>query len=364
VNANNDNGSPWVAGTSDTIPSVRDFNFPDANHPGPLAAPDPQLAQINVGIFKDDGTGGNAGVLGTLSIAASSSGAGEARVWSDNVKTAAFQPVHVKFGGQGWIEGTHESRPEGDVTISVDFAPDDQQTNGGPVHFTRSVTITPVARQFSIQPATLPNVYFVNGNDASGGLKAGKPATKDAPGVPGATFSADVVDLGIYDGTPGKRMDFVQNMPPVENGIGGRGWEFSDDTHFMSLVLTSGDFPILDTVTGSTPPYYGPEWRQPAGDAGIWTAKDSPGTGFPPNSQNTLLVNVTYSFALYLVCRYTDGSIWPVANTTGSVKFHSTMHFVLDDSRVTWTGATNYDNTLPQKLIPPVFNDSAEWAFP
>jgi hypothetical protein len=50
VNANNTNGSPWVADTNNTVPSIRDFD-----HPGGLEGSDLQLRRINIGIINDMG---------------------------------------------------------------------------------------------------------------------------------------------------------------------------------------------------------------------------------------------------------------------------------------------------------------------
>lgn len=358
VNANNDNGSGWVPNTNETIPVRRDFAFD-----GPMNAADPQLRRINVGISKDDGNGNITGVLGTLNMSVTANGVGRARLWKDNLKTASFQPLHVKFGGTAWIEGTHESRPDHDVVINVDFTPDNAG-DGGPVHLTFGVSITPVIQQFSVLPALLPNVAFLNGIDATQGLKGFKPASGGTPAIPGATFWAETIDFGIYDGALGTGMSFVQNITHIENGLskGGKGWYFTDGSAGQNLVLTDGELPILDAFPWAAWPIYGSPQRITYGDVAIWTDSDSPSSGWPTNSANTLVVNLTYRFALFLVCEYTDGSLWPVANTTWSIKFHSTMNIVFEDSRVIWPGVTIYDNTIPQKLVSPIFNLSNEWS--
>lgn len=360
VNANNDNGSAWVPNTSDTVPSRRDFSFD-----GPLNTADPQLRRINVGIVKDDGNGGVTGALGTLNISVTANGVGRARIWKDNIKTAPFQPLHVKFGGTAWIEGTHESRPERDVTINVDFTPDDAG-QGEPVHLSFAVSITPIISQMVVIPAPSQNINFVNPQqNALNGLGAGQPL----PFIDGARFSSYLIDYGIYDATnPAIGMDYVQNVTQVANGINrigqrdAAGWTFIDGSPALNKLPVAGlNLPLLDSHQGSMPYYHLDLRRTVVNNLACWTDTDSPQTGSVPNAAFTLRVDVKYTYTIHLVCRFGDGSLYPVANTGWTVNYYSTFNQILDPDGVKWSGQTNFNNDLPARLAGPIANGNILW---
>src|SRR5437588_7787474 len=117
-------------------------------------------------------------------------------------------------------------------------------------------------------------------------------------------------------------MDFVQNGLGEWNGLNsesGLGWEFTDGSPPMNEVLIgNASFPILDTNGGAPYYYQGGNRRDPlAGDLARWSNSDSPGTGRPrqANTLNTALIDNYVRFELYLVCRFADRSLYPVAHT-------------------------------------------------
>jgi hypothetical protein len=118
---------------------------------------------------------------------------------------------------------------------------------------------------------------------------------------------------------------------------------------------------LLDSAQHVIPYYHLELKRELDGNIATWSDHDSPATGAPPNGANTAFIDSRVEFELFLVCRYSDGSMYPVANTTWSVNFYSSFNQVLAANGVQWSEQSNYDNTLPDKLRDPIANGNIAW---
>jgi hypothetical protein len=304
VNADDDNGSGAPFG----IPDKRDFAV------NPIAKNDPQL--LSATLTADPTLG-----AGTWSITTTYNPPGALiALWTDQKKTAKFFP-----GGLGtmkfYIEGVHESSALNDVTLTF------QYTVGTPPNQTiysasAKITVTPLINSFTITPAPPQNINFINGVDATGGMRAANGAT------PGGTFNASVT----YTNLPGNLV-FIQNFMKIINGYNGTtlngkpiGYLYAAGSNpgGANLILARGAFfPILDVPAMATIPEYTSTTLQSDGNTYTIQSNDSPRNSMNtavnnipvPGPQAGVVLDMYYSLNLWLLWKYpatTDGAGNPV----------------------------------------------------
>ncbi|HEY8505896.1 MAG TPA: hypothetical protein VIL46_15030, partial [Gemmataceae bacterium] len=313
VNANNDNGSPWKDDDHPFIPAVRDF---DATN---LPQDDPELTKVTVTI---------AGVFwGDLTVSVSSAiecGTGKAQLWKDKRKQEAFSsqivfPADPAATVTFYIEGTHESRFMNDVVVDAKYT-----VNQTTVSATENVTIAPVIHTFT-RSIPEPSVNFVNQGPPPNGLK-GLVAQSFTPVTPGIEFTADVTNGPLT-------IKVVQNFRDAVNGENGSaagavfvaGSGLANQNHLPNDKYT---FPGLDGFNPADPTDAGDLFSSTPNPPNGVTVKfhDSPSTGWPANSDKLDVLDNKYLLRLYLVVRYADGSIYPIAYWDWNVNFYATKN--------------------------------------
>ena len=95
--------------------------------------------------------------------------------------------------------------------------------------------------------------------------------------------------------------------------------------------------------------------------------EDSPETGFSARANQTSAIDVNFYFKMYLVAKYDDGSLYPVAYATWQVKFFADQW--QQNQGVTKVEIPNgvtadpsqLSNEEPRKLIRPVAAEGISW---
>lgn len=370
VNANNDNGSPWVSSVQKFIPSRRDFDMED------LPVADMQLQPITV-------TATNTGPGGVVRMSSSSTGDGRVQFWEDRQKnrrlTSITVPANQKtFSKSFYIEGQHESVVElNDVKVAAEFT-----LGGGALAAKASelVSVTPVVQDFEFRNPSPKSVRFINGLNGVSGMQGRAP--QGQPGhEPGIEFLATVVTDGAQS------IKYLQNLTGV---IGGEhtGQQTNADGKYKAAYIYSdrrraavgilpdsgAAFPVLDAEVGGTQdpandPTY-PTVVDPAADPDVPTrfkyyTQDSPTSGMNvPDADKLVAIDYRIKFTMYIVVRYNDGTLYPVANGMWDVVFYATnpqanqgVTTIDPASRVAGALLTfKPSNSPPEKTVPPVWN--------
>ncbi len=354
VNANNDNGSPWVQGNT-FIPTIRDFDKVN------LTRPDPQLIAASVTV-----TGGGAG---QLSFTLNEPGDARVAFWMFNQKTqslsdflalanfAAGQPRTIPF----YIEGRHESMSEDDRSlVTWTFTPQNPNVQAvSSIEY--GIKVAPILSSFWTTSPT-PSVSFrdpANG-DIRFGIRAGQPGVGGANDLPGITVNATVR-------TGGLSVSYVQNQTGMLNGpnAGGPGMTMVNPASNRNFVIDPAlnvAFPILDNHTGAMPLVESTTTAPLLGGAAVnIRMKDSPQFYFANMADNVRISLVDYmqAFRTYVVVRYSDGSIYSIAYINWFANFYATNYVagrgvtVIDPaSAVVADQAYTKSNTNPQTSGP------------
>jgi len=382
VNADDDNGSDVTDGIgSDTIgiPEKRDFNVSPI-----VGKDDPELLA---------GTLQGVGLPpGSWSITVGTHGLGQVKLWADKRKQAPFAPT-----GQGtftfYAEGVHESSSLNDVFITAQWIP--TPPNFGNWGMSVTTTVTPLINSFTITPAGpagTQNINFINGVDATAGIKAA--VLPLPPGPPGAKFDASLT----YTSLTGNPV-FVQDFWDIINGYNGMtgpngqpiGYLYSAGSNpagaNLGLALPA-TFPILDLPAGGQVPEYTLENQQHNGNIYTISSSDSPTTGLNTNVNNVpapgpqagIGIDIYYNLFLWLLWKYpatTDGSgnpvppvYYPLAYARWGVEWVANAqnpngpvnHITIPQG----ISADTYSRTNgpPSKMASPIFRDKVAWSTP
>jgi hypothetical protein len=296
--------------------------------------------------------------------------------WDNARKHQAFSGAHT--GGDGlefYIEGVHESLDPGDVGVEVIFTPD-----GGGAQWSNiyNLTVTPLITSFTATPLDgQPNVEFRNrtntwSGDSRDGLRASQ---SNAAGPWGSMrFTAEVTGRNISGG-----IAFVNELTADINGANsgeGHGWVFRSDAMRAPWDMVIEDwvtdsYPFLDTDVrspdGITYPLDATEVTQDGDGVKIYAA-DMPFSGVVTDPQGeTQCVDLKMCFELFLVCKYTDGSIYAIASTNWSVNFYATGDVptlgatdILDPNGVRSDGSFTRSNADP-RTGGTLGNDATDW---
>ena len=276
----------------------------------------------------------------------SSTSAGRLTLWQDPQKNVPFTTQALN-GTSGtvvvYVEGAHESTSTNDQTLEVVYT---VGGNAGVQKQTVHLTVTPVLNSLTVTPGSgrfqVPgqNVNFIawaqnNAIPGWGGLMGVAADSRTDNIRPGAVFQQDVIDAGVT-------MNFLQDAVSIKNGAsaGNAGWNFSAASGIPPYDQVAPGFPMLDTIAVGSPyasyaPFYHtglaiPTTQQPSNVPGLpidtFVDGDRPFTSFPTNVDLTATesVDLKYSFRLYSVVSYPDGSISAVGHTDWSVTFYAT----------------------------------------
>jgi hypothetical protein len=361
VNADNDNGSKWKSAALPFIPSTRDFDAVN------LPVDDPELIPVTVTI------GG--GYAGTLSVSDYAPGEATVAFWADKKKQAAFASKAVPAGNDPatvtfYVEGTHESLYAGD-TVRIDLTFTLTDTPQVSVQRSDTVQVAPIINSFT---ATIPNpsVRFVNlGPPADGlaGLIASKP---DGAGgfIPGIVFNADITNGPLTIKDVGNFRDVVNKANGTAAGgvfVAGSGLA---NQNYLPNVGSGFTFPGLDSFNPDDPTDSGDLFTStPNPPNGVLIrSEDSPSTGWPANSDKLDTMDVKYLPREYLVVRYADKSIYPIAYWDWNVNFYATTNVagkgvsvIAAASKVSTEGDFVRSNADPLKTAGPIFNGNTGW---
>jgi hypothetical protein len=325
---------------------------------------DPQLVKLTVTIG-----GGHAG---TLSFDIFQSG-GEVKLWKDKRKQAAFTSEAIAAGVNPkeitlYVEGVHESKDGKDVLVQAKFTP-----TTAPQAFVTGVDILDVAPLIVSFTKSIPDpsVRFRNFGPPANGL-AGLEAAKTTEGggfIPGIEFTADVIEGSL-------RTHYLQNIN-VENRangstggavfVAGSGLANKDLLPKPDSLLT---YPALDAFDANDPTAWGSAESYTANPPGgaIMKFRDSPRTGQPANSDKLDVMDLKYSYRTYLVIKYPDSSIYPIASWDWDVNFHATTNVpgsgvsvIAPGSKVSAAAAWVRSNDDPLKTAGPIFNGNTHW---
>jgi hypothetical protein len=130
-------------------------------------------------------------------------------------------------------------------------------------------------------------------------------------------------------------------------------------------------FPVLDAQVENDPTSAEGFTSTANGQNGIVvTVPDIPGLGGQPPAVFSLVdkLDVKYKFRIYLVVRYTDGSIYPIAYWDWNVNFFATTNIpnsgvgAIDPaSKVATDGGWYRSNFDPGKTSGPIMNGNFTW---
>jgi hypothetical protein len=245
-----------------------------------------------------------------------------------------------------------------------------------PVTTQLAANVYPILQSFTTTIPT-PNISWT-AQDPMSGIKGIQAAQANATGLTkaGITFNANVL-------TGGLSIQYLQNGLSVQNGANGTtsggkavGATFLGGIAAKNVTINANSgftFPGLDADNGQTY-YVSTLSNNPDGSVTV-SAMDSPASGGPgtDNVNKSLdTIDVKFSFKMYLVMVFSDGSMYAFANDTWNVNFYATTNLETDDwpggpsvikaaSGVTAQGTSYINNDDPQKTSGPVMNASIGW---
>ena len=79
--------------------------------------------------------------------------------------------------------------------------------------------------------------------------------------------------------------------------------------------------PVLDMTPGDVPPFFRSSLPINTPNEQQVLAFDIPMSGFPPNSDDLMIIDVGFRFTLYLVWQFSDGTIYTLAKDNWNVVF-------------------------------------------
>ncbi len=306
VNANDDNGSPWVAGQPG-IPTVRDYDITT-----PTAFADPQLIPVSVTV--------NNPAVALLWVSTYCPGEATISLWKDQQKSGEFTVGGISPANNTvtfYVEGTHQSSTTADYAyINLQYTP----PGGDTITKQIQVLVTPILLSY-VGTTPNPNVTFINGINGLEGIQAQNPAGAVGQ-VSGITLKANVQTSSC------EFMNFIQNATGDTNGAnGGTGdggvW-LNDGATIYDLIPNDGlNFPFLDTPQGNAP---GNPYMPSVGAGNLYITADSPQLQAknPAVSATVSTIDLGESYSTYLVVKYADNSIYPIACLDWSVNFYAT----------------------------------------
>jgi hypothetical protein len=359
VNADNDNGSKWKSAALPFIPSTRDFDAVN------LPVDDPELVPVTVTI------GG--GYAGTLTVWAESTGEGSVDFWQDRKKQVAFDSQNIAEGTDPttvtlYVEGTHESETLNDVLVHAKFV-----TANPTLGVMRDtwVSVAPIINSFT-NTIPDPSVRFANLGPPANGLAGLVASRSDGGGkfTPGIVFNADITNGALTI----KDMGNFRNVVNGANGTAAGGVFVAGsglaNQNYLPNVGSGFTYPGLDSYDPNDPTDSGTLFTATPNppDGVLIRSEDSPSTGWPANSSKLDTMDVKYLIREYLVVRYADKSIYPIAYWDWNVNFYATTNVpgsgvsvINAASKVSAEGDWVRSNADPLKTAGPIFNGNTGW---
>lgn len=311
LNANNDNKSVITNG----VPAVRDKDT------SPIEK-EQDLVQVTMAI--KSGLPPDWPVAYTLSAA--QNGHGRITAWNTMSKQVPFGTSFTLQGtASAWpicyIEGIAEGYAVKEITLTLKVFP---QNATGPSLDNVNVTVTPVLTNLSAS-ITTQNQPGNCQKDSKGnwGIKS-----NSGNGPNTCMFVTSAINNGI-----GGSLQLIQDASNQNNLQNGKGASLGNNM-FKTFdfdpknIKNPGD-PLVDCWKNPIPYYGTPIWKSvmgngPGGTTITVTDYDTPGLSFA-NLWNVnappITIDVTQKFQLYAVWAYSDGTFYPLANTTWSVRY-------------------------------------------
>ncbi|MGL4420712.1 MAG: hypothetical protein ACRCZF_08625, partial [Gemmataceae bacterium] len=367
VNADNDNGSGWVAKTSQTIPVIRDFMVTDKT-----VANEDDLKRIKIEVTHN--------MPGILTVTArpttTKAATGKAKLWKrGNKELGTYEFTELLPGPTAsvvelYIEGIDNSYRVGDVAIDAEFHfGDDLQAI---VVTSKVLTVGPVVTKYD--STTYGAQVWDRPLAQQKGIVTGKTGENGGRGdtKKGIEFDSTV----LYGGLPGSAK-YVQTVNKVDVVAGGHVVMSDGDRLKLAimpdLIEAGVTFPLNDNPGGKNPPaavpYYLTNTPFDNGSQVQITTHDTPGFLAPLNKPetNTLRSIVTWDmmlhFTTHVVWKYADGSLYSLAyadwdaelaGNSQKGKFANTGK----GARIARVEQHKHDN--PKKLEGPAGNDAVQ----
>jgi hypothetical protein len=342
LNANNDNGSAWVAGQPG-LPSKRDFVVDN------LTKVDPELTYARISLDPETVSIQSMEIV----ISSISGGGGAIMLWNDQLKTDVFQLQQDSMNVFDWdfyIEGLHESYKEDDVVINLYII-----TNTLGYLFKLPVTVTPVLKSLKAEGQT--GITFTNGFSLAGGINVGN-TTLPAPLSNGVKLTAEQIT-----GDSMSRMDgyavLFQNLTNLENGEisdSPGGSVFNNGPVYNFLPSNNAQFPWNDFIQGTPIPGTNTTiYRYSTGAGGssgltngvkYWDY-DSPKINPVPQVANSDLIDVRYSFRTYAAIIFKDASLYSLGYTEWSAWVLAERFIINEPSGVYASSSFTRSNEMP-----------------
>jgi len=379
VNANNTNGSTWIA---PGIPSIRDFNTNN------LSTNDPELVPLTVSITPVDTVDR---VVGFSSESLDPVNGGGINLWKDQKKTQQQQwSATIKAGDISatvYVEGYRSSMAMNDVTITA------FPVNAPAAQKQKQITITPVLLTFVATPKNPPSVnisrslLFANGGDTaySYTFTSSDNNTDGSVRNQAITLSAAVKMAGLENNGASK---FIQNASLMLNGLPGqKGVSYENgSTYSWQIDQTkvpagaNGALPLLDKTYDDPQnkainnPFYNGEFsyvasedpsvQRPVASDSPWilNVKDAYTNPLPGvfNFNHVAEIDYDLIFNTSVVWQYADGSIYNLSTLSWGVLFRALRSngalSTTADSRVIATG-NSIDHTDWYQTRPMIYND-------
>jgi len=389
INGDNDNGSSWVAGTSNTIPTVRDLQtqpVPNEN----------DLLVLQISAQPDD-------LEGEFRLQVTYTGEGRIKFWDTMSKQVeislaggqtTFQPGDLP--DQLYVEGTENSAALRDVEIELEFVPAGEQ--GGTCSDKVKLSVTPVVTSFTA--ATANQMLIAQVNPPEGPIVYTPVGSPDTNG--GIDFNASVIitnagsgqlyivqnALGATGGitfTPASGLDPVTLTPAGENftdlngneqydigepftDLNGNGkWDSAEefqDANFNGQYDPQMPFPLLDAAANPPPATnifaHGPGDVQ--GQTATVVGADQPMIQLP-NPFQIQSIDHFITMETWVVWVLEDGSIWPMASIKWEVFYEAVRvpiqgggeQLVPGSNAGVTANPMTYNHSMPT-VVPPVAN--------
>jgi hypothetical protein len=338
--------------------------------PNGPAIPDPELMQATVTVTNPGMPAGPIQVFVIYSDFYGSVPGGLIRLWRDQTKENAIPLWDVGNGVyQGslptfptctfYIEGIRPSRQGGnDVMLKVKYQGmpgPGQQDPPPPAEDQKSLTVTPVVQEFSVNPKDPDNTSWLkNENGVIFGISSGEQADGELQGStkPGVKYTADLNVKGIG----GKGM-FLQNVTMLSHA--NPAVELTNGNKYNPYFQNQG-FPLLDAPEGDI--FY-PTQNGVVYDSNrqmIWSV-DTPGLGHIGFAGNLSSMDATFQARMYLVWEFPDPdlTIYTLAWADWQVVFQASTGaggLQLSPNSVVSAEPKLLSNWDPATISPPPYN--------
>ncbi|MEO0797126.1 MAG: hypothetical protein AAFX93_18385, partial [Verrucomicrobiota bacterium] len=311
INADNDNGSDFIMeqGRSTGFPTTRDF---DAGH-----TPDEDdLVKLAVSLPSNLPS-----CQARLRIETINDARGEIRIWEDREKQTLFALDQYQSVGampdELWIEGTKEGRVRREITLIQDIKVGTTKMEGDRL----KLTVTPVVLDFKVLTHNeIPDTLEVDGF-----IRSGKDNDIEIVGtLMKRNLGGNAVLLqrvGLFP--PGNTTAAARYNPPITNtSVPIDQWHFNysppNEARFMidsnpGVASSYPKYPTVGTPVNQNDLLVIPFYDNP----GI-----SPEILFPEGFDGVARIKHQFLFLSYLSWEFSDGSIYVLAKTNWSVKWH------------------------------------------